>query len=315
MPDTALQSFELLGPGAVALSRLGLWMPHGGRRPGSRLLGAAFVTAVSVSACLNSGTQMLVDTQTDPAVFREVFFLCTSTFSWTIRKMVLSLLDARRLFPDNGAGVREKYSRTASTVWKLWQVSPLSQRVPVTLHTEVWKAYQVATSGDGGVCMGDPLIRTLTSPPAGNSTRPLIFWLPVDVQHSPAYEITYAIQAVGAGAAGETSILLDVFFVVLLTHAASELAVLNKNIEGIGLSKLRDRVNEAERDMSVQLQESRTDEKSRSQPSYTFNGCLPAPVITVDSSGNLFFLNRDDKRWTPYSTLVKNIRHHQLIIA
>ncbi|XP_049790306.1 uncharacterized protein LOC126195720 [Schistocerca nitens] len=306
MSDTALQSFELLGPSAVALSWLGLWRPPGGRRPGFRLLGAAFVTAVNVSACLNSGTQMLVDTPTDPAVFREVFFLCTCTFSWTIRlvtfmlyrkrlqHMVLSLLDARRLYPDNGAGVREKYSRTASTVWKMWQTLP-------AVTVMLW--------------MGDPLIRTLTSSQADNSTRPLIFWLPVDVQHSPAYEITYAIQAVGAGAAGETSILLDVFFVVLLTHAASELAVLNKNIEGIRLSKLRDRVNEAERDMSAQLQESRTDEMSRSQPSYTFSGCLPAPVISVDSSGNLFFLNRDDKRWTLYSTLVKNIRHHQLIIA
>ncbi|XP_047120541.1 uncharacterized protein LOC124803402 [Schistocerca piceifrons] len=306
MSDTALQSFELLGPSAVALSWLGLWRPPGGRRPGFRLLGAAFVTAVNVSACLNSGTQMLVDTPTDPAVFREVFFLCTCTFSWTIRlvtfmlyrkrlqHMVLSLLDARRLYPDNGAGVREKYSRTAGTVWKLWQTLP-------AVTVMLW--------------MGDPLIRTLTSSQADNSTRPLIFWLPVDVQHSPAYEITYAIQAVGAGAAGETSILLDVFFVVLLTHAASELAVLNKNIEGIGHSKLRDGVNEGERDMSAQLQESRTDEMSRSQPSYTFNGCLPAPVISVDSSGNLFFLNRDDKRWTLYSTLVKNIRHHQLIIS
>ncbi|XP_049834997.1 odorant receptor 59a-like [Schistocerca gregaria] len=304
MSDTTLQSDALLGPSAAALSWLGLWRPPGGREPGFRLLGAAFVTAVNIAISFNSGLQMFVDTPEDPAAFREVFFLCSCCFSWTVRvvtfmlhrkrlqRMVLSLLDARERFPDYGTGVREKYSRTADRVWKLW--------LGVTVTVVLW--------------MADPLIRVLTSPPGENGTRPLIFWLPVDVQHSPAYEITYAIQAVGIGAIGQTSILMDIFIVVLLIHAASELAVLNENVEVMGLSKLRGRANKEERDMRVQPLENCTDELHRSQTNYVFSGYLVAPEVDADSQGDLFFLNRDHKGWKLYNSLVNNIRHHQLII-
>nr|ALD51375.1 odorant receptor 103 [Locusta migratoria] len=159
--------------------------------------------------------------------------------------------------------------------------------------------------------MGDPLLQMLTSP-AGNSSRPLIFWVPLEVRHSPAYEITYAVQALGIAAIGQTSILMDIFFVVLLLQAASEIAVLNENIAGMGFKKLRDRENESEEHTSIQRVESST---YVVRTSYVLSECTPHPEISSDNNGNPFAFDRGHKYCKMYSTLVRNIRHHQHIIA
>nr|QJX74346.1 odorant receptor 69 [Ceracris kiangsu] len=302
---TAAQSDALLGPSSVALFWLGLWGPPGGRSPGLRLLGAAFITAANVVIFVCSGVQMLVDTPADPALFREAFFLCTCSCSWIfkvvsfmlhrkrLQRMVLSLLDARTRFPDSRGGVRESYSRTAYTVWKLW--------MGVTVTVVLW--------------MGDPLIQTLTSPPAENSTWPLIFWVPIDAQHSPAYEITYALQALCIGAVGTTSILMTIFFITLILHAASEITVLNENIARMSLANSRDREKEPEGDTSVQRVDSTTWEVSRLQATYVLSEAIPAPQVSSEYHGSLLVLDTDGKCCDLYSALVKNIRHHQHIIT
>ncbi|XP_049940451.1 uncharacterized protein LOC126416692 [Schistocerca serialis cubense] len=299
MADTARQSQELLGPSSVALSWIGVWRPPGGRRPGFRLLGAIFIATTEIAICSLTAVQMLIDTPTDPEVFREVFFICTCGFSWFVKlvsfvaqwrrlqRMVLSLLDAKIRFPDNGTGVRERYTRTAYSVWRWWQSMP-------AVTVMLW--------------MADPFIQNLTSPPAENGTRPLIFWIPVEVQHSPAYEITYAIEAFCIGSVSETSILLDIFLIILIVSAAGEIAVLNENIAGMRLSNTRER-EKVEPDKGLQALERSIDEVSISQTAYVFS------EYSSDIKRNLFVLDRHDTYWKLHSSLVKNIQHHEVILT
>ncbi|XP_049834999.1 uncharacterized protein LOC126278765 [Schistocerca gregaria] len=251
MADTARQSQELLGPSSVALSWIGVWRPPGGRMPGFRLLGAIFIAITEILITSLTAVQMLIDTPTDPEIFREVFFICTCGFSWFVKAM------------------------PAVTVM-LW--------------------------------MGDPLMQTLMSPPAENGTRPLIFWIPVEVKNSPAYEITYAIEAFFIGSATETSILIDIILIILLVYAAGEIAVLNENIAGMRLSNTRQR-EKVEPNKGLKALERSIDEVSISQTAYVFS------EDSSDSKRNLFVLDRNDTYWKLHSSLVRNIRHHEVILT
>nr|ALD51407.1 odorant receptor 102 [Locusta migratoria] len=299
MEDAAGQSATLLSPCSVALAWLGIWRPPGGRRSGLGLPGAVFIAALDITISSLALVQMLIDRPEDPADFREVFFICSCGVSWSVKvvafllqgdrleRMVLSLLDAKTRFPDNGSRVREKYTAMAYTVWRMWQAMPA---VTVLL----W--------------MADPLLQTIISPPADNATRPLIFWLPVQVHDSPAYEVTYAVEAFFIGTVSETSILMDIFLIILLVYAAGEIAVLNENVARMGLTMQRETAK-------AQPVESSSEKASMSKTRYVPSGDSPAADVGAGGKGQLPLLDGDDALWDMYSALVTNIRHHQAIIA
>nr|QJX74345.1 odorant receptor 68 [Ceracris kiangsu] len=301
MSVTAAQSAALLSPCSVALSWLGIWRPPGGRRWrwGLGVLGAVLIAGLDITISSLALLQMLIARPEDPAEFREVFFICSCGLSWSVKvvafllqwerlqRMVLCLLDAMTRFPDHGAGVRERYTKMAYTVWRLWQAFPA---VTVLL----W--------------MSDPLLQTLMAPPAENATRPLIFWLPVEVQGSPAYEITYALEAFFIGTVSETSILMDIFLIILLVYAAGEIAVLNENVAGMGHAKQRDPAK-------AQPVESSGEKLSTYKASYAPSRSSPAPDVTGGSKAELLAMDRDDARSELYSALARNIKHHQVIIT
>ncbi|XP_049769432.1 uncharacterized protein LOC126108246 [Schistocerca cancellata] len=195
------------------------------------------------------------------------------------QQLVLRLLQARRLFPEDRTGSRTRHQRIAERLGLGYQVSVM---VPALL----W----VLT----------PALVDAMSAPAANGTAatrgtPLPVWAPFDLQRSPNYELVYAVQAVTNVVMNLTGLFLDVFFVTLMLHLTAELDVLNLNVASLRPSPVAPADSLESRDGDSLAKQASTD----------------APYT---ARGDSFRVRTSTSRFHMYRLLVKNIQHHQMII-
>nr|QJX74364.1 odorant receptor 87 [Ceracris kiangsu] len=225
---------KVVGPVLVLMRLLGLW-PQAGRDRTGCLTGAVRRTLAFVPMALmvvGSALKLCLDT---PEQFEDIT-LCafiTNVVAAILLKAVMLVVQGGRLrqlsrllaeawaeFPEaapgGSTGTRGRYEALADRMRLCFQVGGLAPLL-------CW--------------LSAPLVPRLTAAPGQRRRRqrqlPIPAWMPTDVYASPAYELVYALQALGCAGACAATICADSFFVRLLLLIAAELKVLNENISSI----------------------------------------------------------------------------------
>nr|QJX74349.1 odorant receptor 72 [Ceracris kiangsu] len=302
---------SLVGPSGWALQQVGVWRPVDSGPAGLRLLAAVFVVATDALVSTSSLVQLVVDTPTDPETLRDVFFQSTCSGAWAIRavmfmqkrrrlqRLLVTLLDTRKRYAEEVPGIRKRYDRSAAILFFAWQMLPLTA-------ISLW-ALEPATAPAETVVVGNATVVL--------RREPLVLWLPIDTQQSPAYEGIFALQVVGIATVSEVSVLLDIFFVTLMIHVTAEIAVLNANVTRIRLSRLSGKARQPY---------GSADATAVGQQSYKGGGQLAdgdgptgwSAAGTGHLSDKTLFYSQDmeDTQRRLYASLKTNIQHHQAII-
>nr|ALD51454.1 odorant receptor 99 [Locusta migratoria] len=202
-------------------------------------------------------------------------------------QLACQLVSCWRQFEDADGGVRDMYRSQAARVVRYMQVM-------AAIPAMMWILEPLFSGGDEQ---------------SQGRSLPLPTWLPLTLQQSPTYEILYVLQVLIIIIAVAVSVYVNIFFAVLMLSIAAELHVLNNNMMAMGQC----------RDCEVPVRYEREEGRSRDQVTSSFlrthrrqrvpkaaaNKSLPSPVVVHMHKGSY------DRM---YHQLVKNIRHHQVIL-
>nr|ALD51413.1 odorant receptor 104 [Locusta migratoria] len=301
---TAAQEVRrLVGPAAPALEWLGLWHPPGSPPTGFKALRGATVLLIDLLLFVFCSLLLLLDPPADAEGQRETFFYIMASFTWTVRgvffmlertrheKLVSILLSLRQRFPDDGCDIRGTHLKNAALLSLAWQVAPVLV-LPAWIIEPMLETHYV-TYGN----ITEVYRRTM-----------LYMWTPGDMQQSPNYEISYVSQVVVSLIAVEASVLQDIFFVNIMVQVTSELDVLNANISSM-------RLPAAAKSQSVANGPEYSDTKLEQYEATYFSHKSKTSAEDELQRSVTIYKNTNDENEELYKKLVKNVRHHQMIMV
>ncbi|XP_049766329.1 odorant receptor 43a-like [Schistocerca cancellata] len=282
---------ELLAPCAAALRLLGMW--------GVATRRGVFVLLLNLAGTACAAVTLAFQPPRDLERLAMTAYVCAqgtllsvkvAAFLWhrkRLRQLALQLVSCWRQFEDVGGGVRAIYRRQAVRVVRYMQVM-------TGIPTMMW--------------MLEPLFSGGEDSPQGRSL-PLPTWLPDALQQSPTYELLYVLQVFTIVVAIAVSVYLNIFFAVLMLSIAAELHVLNNNMMAMGKFGDNETAEPYKRDEGVhrdRVTSSLLSSYRRPRGKLVAAGhSLPGPVAVYTQNGS---------HEQMYHQLIKNIRHHQVIL-
>ncbi|XP_047004733.1 uncharacterized protein LOC124622987 [Schistocerca americana] len=282
---------DLLAPCAAALRLLGMW--------GVATRRGVFVLLLNLAGTACAAVTLAFQPPRDLERLAMNAYVCAqgtllsvkvAAFLWhrkRLRQLALQLVSCWRQFEDVGGGVRAIYRSQAARVVRYMQVM-------TGIPTMMW--------------MLEPLFSGGEDSPQGRSL-PLPTWLPDALQQSPTYVLLYVLQVFTIVVAIAVSVYLNIFFAVLMLSIAAELHVLNNNMMAMGKFGENETTEPYKRDEGVhrdRVTSSLLSSHRRPRGKLVAAGhTLPGPVAVYTQNGS---------HKQMYHQLIKNIRHHQVIL-